>query len=91
VQVREGNQLRVALAACGNARLKHDPAAHDLHDRERVHIPMRINTDHVVQLICKHPYDLQPRLVDNSGAGLEVKTAGDKTVTDHAPTGRTGF
>jgi hypothetical protein len=30
-------------------------------------------------------------LGDTSGAGLEVKTAGGKTVTGHAPTGRTGF
>jgi len=50
------NELRVALAARRRARLEYDPAAHDVHDRERVRVTVRINTDHVVQLICKHPY-----------------------------------
>jgi hypothetical protein len=46
--------LRVAAAVCGNACLEdHHTAAH-LDDRERVRVAMRINTNHEVQLICKH-------------------------------------
>ena len=42
-------------------RLEHDHAADDLHDRERVRVAVRVDTDDVVQLICKHPRtDLQP-------------------------------
>ena len=32
------------------------PALRTSHHRERMPIAMRIDTDHVVQLICKHPY-----------------------------------
>ena len=46
--------LRVATAVCGNACLEdHHTAAH-LDDRERVRIAVRVNTNHEVQLICKH-------------------------------------
>ncbi|HEY8777894.1 MAG TPA: hypothetical protein VIM33_15615 [Gaiellaceae bacterium] len=85
MHVGEAEKPRVALAARRRAHLKNDRAAQDVHDRKRVHITMRINTDHVVQLICKHHFHLQPRLGDNSGAGLEVKTASDSTLTSHAP------
>ena len=56
-----------------------------------MHIAMRIDADHVVQLICKLTSTSSPALGDSSGAGLEVKTAGDRTVTSHAHKGRTGF
>src|SRR5262249_40255389 len=64
---REGTPTRRVLAgqferttitgpACGDRRLEHDSAGADLDDRERVHIAMRVDTDDVVNLICKHPY-----------------------------------
>ncbi len=83
--------LRVTAAVRGHGRLKQNGSADDMHNRKRMRITMRIDTDHVVDFICKHHFHLQPRLGDNSGAGLEVKTASDSTVTSHAPTGRTGF
>jgi hypothetical protein len=60
VPVDELQSLRVAVAASDDRRLENDHAAHDLHDRERMRIAVRIDTDHVVQLICKHPRDLRP-------------------------------
>jgi len=50
---REGE--RVAVAIRDDRRLENDRAADDLHDRERVRVAVRIDTDDVVQLICKHP------------------------------------
>ena len=46
----------VTLAICDRGRLEHHTAAHDVHDRERVRVAVRVNADHVVQLICKHPH-----------------------------------
>jgi hypothetical protein len=47
-----------------DTRLEHDCAGANLNDRERVHVAMWVDADHVVQLICKHPTHLQPRLGD---------------------------
>jgi hypothetical protein len=46
----------VAARARCDRRLEHNTARSYLDDRDRVHITMRIDADHVVQLICKHPY-----------------------------------
>jgi hypothetical protein len=54
----------ITLGVCDRGRLEHDSAASHLDDRERVRVAVRINTNHVVQLICKHPNHLQPRLGD---------------------------
>ena len=60
--VDELQRLRVAVAARDDRHLEHDRAADDLHDRERMRVTVWIDTDDVVQLICKHPVtDLQPR------------------------------
>ena len=48
-------RLRVAVAVRGDRRLEDDRAADDLHDRERVRVAVRVDTDDVVQLICEHP------------------------------------
>jgi len=51
----------VAAAVCGDRRLHNDRAASDIHDRQRVRVAVRVDTDDVVQLICEHPRtDLQP-------------------------------
>jgi hypothetical protein len=55
LQVDEPQRVCVAVAARDDRRLENDSAAHDLHDRERMRIAVRIDTNHVVQLICKHP------------------------------------
>jgi hypothetical protein len=54
-----------AMACAGLAdHPENDRAAHDPHDRERMRIAVRIDTDHVVQLICKHHFHPQPTLQD---------------------------
>jgi hypothetical protein len=85
--------VRVAVAARVDGRLKDDRSAKDMHDRERVRVAVRVDTDDVVQLICKHPrIDLQPkRWGTQTGVGLGMETAGGRTVTGHALTTRTGF
>jgi hypothetical protein len=55
VLVDELQRVRVAIAARHDGRLEDDQAADDLHDRQRVRVAVRIDTDDVVQLICKHP------------------------------------
>jgi hypothetical protein len=42
--------------ARGDRLLEHDSAGADLDDRERVHVPVRIDTNDVINLICKHLY-----------------------------------
>ena len=54
----------VTLTVCHRARLEHHTAGAHVDDRERVHLAVRVDADHVVQLICKHPNHLQPRLGD---------------------------
>ena len=50
----------VAIVVCDYRRLEDDSAADDVHDRERVRVAVRVDTDDVVQLICEHPKtDLQ--------------------------------
>jgi hypothetical protein len=55
VHLDELQRLCVAVTACGNCRLQDNRAAEHVHDRERVHISVRVDTDDVVQLICEHP------------------------------------
>ena len=62
VLVDELQSVRIPFAARVDGRLKQDDAADDLHDSERMRIAVRVDTDEVVQLICKHPRtDLQPK------------------------------
>jgi hypothetical protein len=46
----------VTLAICERGRLEHHTAAAHVDDRERVRVAVRVNADHVVQLIYKHPH-----------------------------------
>jgi hypothetical protein len=55
VLVDELQRLRVAVAARDDCRFKDDRAADDVHDRKRMRVAVRVDTDDVVQLICKHP------------------------------------
>ena len=55
VRVDELQRLRVAVTVCSNRRLEDDSAAEDVHDRERVQVAVRVDTNDVVQLICEHP------------------------------------
>jgi hypothetical protein len=56
VLLDECERVRVAAAVCRDRCFKHDRASDDLNHRECVRIAMRIDTDDVVQLICKHPF-----------------------------------
>ena len=59
--VNELQSLRIAVAARDDRRLEDDRPASDLDDSERMRVAVRVDTDDVVQLICKHPKtDLQP-------------------------------
>ncbi len=63
MQLGELQCLCVAVAVRLDGRLENKSATNDVHDRERVRVAMRVDTDDVVQLICKHPStDLQPKV-----------------------------
>ena len=64
VPIDKTKHAGITLGVCLRGRLEHHSAASHLDDRERVRVAVRINTNHVVQLICKHPNHLQPRLGD---------------------------
>ena len=60
--IDELQRLCVPLAVRTDGRLEDHSAADDLNDRDRVPVALRVDTNHVVQLICKHPFtDLQPK------------------------------
>jgi hypothetical protein len=62
VPVSELQGMRVTVAARDDRRLEDDRPADDVHDRERMRVAVRVDTDDVVQPICKHPRtDLQPK------------------------------
>ena len=56
VLIGKTKHARVTLTICDRCRFEHDNAAAHVDDRERVRVAVRINADHVVQLICKHPH-----------------------------------
>ena len=64
VPVDELQRVCIAVTARDNRLLEDDRAGDDVHDRERMRVTVRVDTDHVVQLICKHHFYLQPRLGD---------------------------
>ena len=51
----EAQRRRVAASARFHHGLCHDRSRTSGNDRERVLIAVRVDTDHVVQLVCKHP------------------------------------
>ena len=55
VAVRETQRLRVATCVRSDRPPSHNRTHRRDNDREHVLIPMRVDTDHVIQLICKHP------------------------------------
>ena len=48
---------RVGVPTCTRPhdRLRHYRSRRGVHDRERVLIAVRVDTDHVIHLVCKHP------------------------------------
>jgi hypothetical protein len=55
VGVREPQRLRVAARVRSDRTPSDNRARRRDNDREHVLIPMRVDADHVIQLICKHP------------------------------------
>ncbi len=55
VRLDQSESVRVAVAARGDIRLEHDRSAEDVHDRDRMYVSVRVDTDDVVQLICEQP------------------------------------
>ena len=71
VLFREQERLPIAVAACHDGRLEHDRAGTNVHDRQRMGVAVRVNTNDVVQLICEHAIPTSSRaLGDTSGVGL---------------------
>ena len=55
VPLREAQRLGVAARARPHHRLRQHRSRRRGHDRERVLIAVRVDTDHVIHLVCKHP------------------------------------
>ena len=61
--ISEPNGLGVPTYARPHRPLRDHTAARRGNDRERVSVAMRVDTHHVVQLVCKHPTDPPTRRV----------------------------
>ena len=88
---RELERAPIAARVRGDRRLANDASCSYLDNRDRVHITMRIDTDHL------SPTDLQasePTSSDTlgitTGAGLGIGTARGRTMMSHT-LGWTGF
>jgi hypothetical protein len=80
----EAQRRLVAMLVCPyHLPRQHRPCDRG-HDREDVFVQVRVDTDHVVQLICKHPTDPATSLVGSGGAGLSMGNRGGRTVMSHA-------
>ena len=55
MSIREAQRLRVAATAGRRRRLRDHRARPRVDNRKRVLIAMRIDANHVVQFVCKHP------------------------------------
>jgi hypothetical protein len=52
--VRESERLRVAASVRSNGPLRQDRSAWGGDDRQHVLIPVRVDTDDVIHLVCNH-------------------------------------
>src|SRR5207237_179506 len=81
-----GEPQRRRAAAC--VRPQRPPRQHSScccgDDRQDMLVPVRVDADDVVQLICKHPTDPPTSLVGSGGAGLSTGTRGGRTVMSQA-------
>ena len=70
----EPKRLRVAASVCSDGGFEHDHAGAHLDDRDRVRVAVRVDADHVVQLICEHPESTSsPGWGTSTGAGLGME------------------
>ncbi len=56
VLLRHAKRGSVAITVSRHRRLEHDHTAANIDDTDRVLVAMRVDTNHVVQLICNHPH-----------------------------------
>ncbi len=68
VLVREPQRLGVTAVTRSDGPLRDNSTRRRRDHRQHVLIPVRVNADHVVQLICKHPTDPPASLVGSGGA-----------------------
>jgi hypothetical protein len=54
MSAREAKRLHEAPTVRDDAGLEHDHTARHRHNRHCVRITVRVDTDNVIQLICKH-------------------------------------
>ena len=76
VSISESQRLRVAARLSGSRCLSDDRARASVDNREGVLIAMGVDTDHVVQLVCKHPTDPPTRRVRYAGLEQGNRAAG---------------
>jgi hypothetical protein len=55
VLLRQHERLPIAIAVCRNVGLERDRAVSNVDDRPCMPVAVRVDTNHVVQLICEHP------------------------------------
>jgi len=88
---RHAHRFGVSAAVSRHRCLEHDHTAAHIDDGDRMLIAMRVDTDHVVQLICNHP-DRPPALVGgHSGSRSGDENRGRHDCDGSHPNGWTGF
>jgi hypothetical protein len=86
VLLGEAKSRPVAASVCAHCLLGDERACGCRQYDQQVFVSMGIDTDHAVQLICKHPTDPPAGLVGSGGAGLSAGNRGGRTVISYADT-----
>src|SRR6266566_2927817 len=89
VAVRKTQRLRVTTSVRSDRPPSDNRTRRRDNDRQHVLIAMRVNTDHVIQLICNHASDPPASLVGSSGAGLSARKPQRQDCNESRPPGRT--
>jgi len=70
----EPKRFLIAVSVCAHDGFEHDHTGSYLDDSDRVRVAVRIDADHVVQLICEHPESTSsPGWGTRTGAGLGME------------------
>jgi hypothetical protein len=67
----DAKQLAVAVRVGRRCRSGHNGAGRRCHDGDDVFVAVGINTEHVVQFVCKHQTRSSDSFVGSGGAGLK--------------------
>lgn len=71
--VGETKRLCVTVSVCSHDGFEHDHTSPHVDDRDRVRVAVRVDADHVVQLICEHPESTSSPGWGTTGAGLGME------------------